>query len=239
MNLPPTPHTSKEYDQQLARARALVLQMGARVERQLVDAIECLASGSSVLIDEVMGHETLINALERSIDELCSQVIARRQPTATDLRELIAFIKTTTDLERVGDEAKKIALQARKILTDGGLHLPRYVEVRHMARVARQMLRDALDALEHKSVEHTASVVRRDDEVNDAFRAILRQLISFMIEDPRTIGPCLDILFVAKALERIGDHAKNIAEYVVYVVKGKDVRHGSLADIEREIGSAD
>jgi phosphate transport system protein len=239
VNSPNSPHTSKEYDEQLARARGLVQEMGATVERQLRDAIECLASGSEVLIDEVMGQEAVVNALERTIDELCSQIIARRQPAAADLRVLLALIKTTTDLERVGDEAKKIALQARKIFAGGGRILPRYVEIRHMAHVGREMLRGSLAALERTSVEGTAAVMRRDEEVNDAFRAILRQLISFMIEDPRTIGSCLDIVFVAKALERVGDHAKNIAEYVIYAVKGKDVRHVSVAEVERELDAED
>jgi phosphate transport system protein len=234
-----SPHISKEYDQQLARARGLVMEMGATVERQLLDAIECLASGSEALIDEVMGHENVVNTLERTIDAQCSQIIARRQPTATDLRELLALVKTTTDLERVGDEAKKIALQARKIFAAGGRVLPRYVEIRHMAHVAREMLSGALAALQRMSVEGMTAVVRRDEEVNEAFRAILRHLISFMIEDPRTIGSCLDIIFVAKALERVGDHAKNIAEYVIYAVKGKDVRHVSVADVERELGAED
>jgi phosphate transport system protein len=223
------PHTSKDYDQQLGEAHALVLQMGARVERQAVDAIECLASGSVALIDQVMRHEVVINALERSIDELASHIIARRQPAASDLRLLTAILKVTTDLERIGDEAKKIALQARKP------RLPGQSEVRRMARIVAGMLRRALDAFERLDLAGTAEVVRRDADVNDAFRAILRQLISYMIEDPRTISASLDLLFAAKALERIGDHAKNIAEHAIYAVKGADVRHATVAEIEQEL----
>jgi phosphate transport system protein len=233
-----TPHTSREFDQQLDQARNLVLEMGARVDRQVVDAQQCLASGSGPLADQVLRHEAVVNALERSIDELVGQIIARRQPAAADLRLLTALIKTTTDLERIGDEAKKIALWSRKIGAGSRPLLPRYVEIRHMAGVALEMLRAALASLEKLDLERTAQIVRMDDEVDDAFRAVLRQLITYMIEDPRTISGCLDIVFVAKALERVGDHAKNISEYVVYAVKGKDVRHISVEEIEREVGSA-
>jgi phosphate transport system protein len=235
MSTPQGPHTSKGYDHQLEQAHALVLQMGARVERQTLDAIECLASGSAALIDQVLRHELVINSLERSIDELASHVIARRQPAANDLRLLIAVLKATTDLERIGDEAKKIALQARKARLEGGVRLRREAEVRRMARVALGMLRHALDAFERLDLEGTADVVRRDAEVNDAFRGILRQVILTMIEDPRTISAGLDLVFVAKALERIGDHAKNIAGHAIYAVKGADVRHATVAEIEQEL----
>jgi len=237
MSVPQFPHTSKAFEQQLALAHGLVLQMGARVERQTLDAVECLSSGSAALIDQVLRHELVINSLERSIDELASQVIARRQPAASDLRLLTAVLKATTDLERVGDEAKKIALQARKARAEGGLRLPRRGEVRRMAQLALGMLRHALDAFERLDLESTADVVRRDADVNDAFRGILRQLILTMIEDPRTITAGLDVLLVAKALERIGDHAKNIAGHAIYAVKGADVRHATAAEIEQELRS--
>ena len=235
MSTPQLPHTSKDYDQQLGEAHALVLQMGARVERQAVDAIECLASGSAALIDQVLRHELVVNTLERSIDELASHIIARRQPAASDLRLLTAILKVTTDLERIGDEAKKVALQARKTRGEGSVRLPKQTEVRRMAKVVSGMLRRSLDAFERLDLAGTAEVVRRDADVNDAFRAILRQLISYMIEDPRTISASLDLLFVAKALERIGDHAKNIAEHTIYAVKGADVRHATVAEIEQEL----
>ena len=232
------PHTSREFDQQLDQARDLVIEMGARVERQVDDAVRCLVSDSGALADQVLRHEAVVNALERSIDELVGQIIARRQPAASDLRLLTALIKATTDLERIGDEAKKIALCSRRIGAGSRPLLPRYVEIRHMAGVALEMLRSAIASLEKMDLERTAQIVRMDDEVDDAFRAILRQLITFMIEDPRTITGCLDIMFIAKALERVGDHAKNISEYVVYAVKGKDVRHISVEEIEREVGPA-
>ena len=233
-----TPHTSREFDQLLDRARELVLEMCARVERQVRDAVQCLNPGTGALAEQVLRNEALVNVLERSIDELVGQIIARRQPVASDLRLLTALIKATTDLERVSDEAKKIALSSRKIGAGNRPPLPRYVEVRHMAAIALEMLRSAIESLEKLDPERTAQIERMDDEVDDAFRAILRQLITFMIEDPRTISGCLDVVFVAKALERVGDHAKNISEYVVYAVKGKDVRHLSVEEIEREVGQA-
>ena len=220
-----TPHTSREFDEQLRAAHELVLQLGARVERQVVDAIESLGSGSLSLIDQIVEHERAINALEMEIDALCGQIIALRQPTARDLRMLMAIIKSTTHLERVGDEAKKIALCARRLFSGGRPMLPRYVEIRRISQVVLGMLRTSLIALERMDIEGLESVPSRDRDVDDAFRAVLRQLITYMIEDPRTISAALDIVFVAKALERIGDHAKNVAEQVIYAVEGTDVRH--------------
>lgn len=233
-----TPHISTEFEQQLVEAHHRVLQLGGRVERQVVDAIESLGSGSQALVDQIMQHELVINALEMEIDALVGQIIARRQPTARDLRMLMATIKAATHLERVGDEAKKIALHVRRRLPGGRQVLPRYVEIRRIAQMVLAMLRTSLLAFEQMQVGDAASVAGSDLDVDDAFRGILRQLISFMIEDPRTISVALDIVFVAKSLERIGDHAKNICEYVIYTVHGKDVRHTRLEDAERELRAA-
>jgi len=202
------------------------------------DAIESLASGSPALINQILRHEAVINSLERSIDELAGQIIARRQPTAGDLRFVLAVVGITTDLERVGDEAKKIALQARKISADGGPAHPRIVEVRRMAAIVRHMLGEAVGALERLDPQAAVALAQRDAESDLAFQAVLRQLISFMIEDPRTITGCLDLLFVAKSLERIGDHARNVSEHVVYAAIGKDVRHSTPQEIERELRAA-
>ncbi len=234
MSAPQPPHTAKSYDDELGRAHALVLQMGARVVRQAQDGIACLQQRSAALVGQVLRHEAVINELERSIDELAGSIIARRQPAAQDLRLLTCVLKVTTDLERVGDEAKKIALRARADGSDA-MRLPRIADVPRMAREVTDMLRCALAAFEHFDLAGTAAVIRRDAAVNEAFRAILRQLVSFMIEDPRTISACLDLLVVAKALERIGDHAKNIAEHAIYAVKGADVRHATVAEIEQEL----
>jgi phosphate transport system protein len=226
-------HTSKDFDQALSRARDLVGRMAVRVERQLADAIESLRSGSPTLIAEILRHETEINDLERAIDEFSGQIIARRHPAARDLRLVVSLLGITTDLERVGDEAKKIALYARSISASGRSVLPRVVELRPMTALVRDMLRQANQAIEALDPNAAAALVRRDLDVNESFRAVLARLAGFMVEDPRAISACLDILFVAKSLERIGDHAKNIGEHVVYAAMGKDVRHASVHELER------
>jgi len=231
-------HTSTEYDELMARAHQLIVQMGERVKRQVDDAVESLASGSPALINQILRHEAVVNSLEREIDELAGQIIARRQPTAGDLRFVLAVVGITTDLERVGDEAKKIALQARKIFSDGSPAQLRTIEVRRMAAIVQDMLRAAVSALETLQPRAAIALARRDEESDLAFQGVLRQLISFMIEDPRTITTCLDFLFVAKSLERIGDHARNVSEHVVYAATGKDVRHTTLQEIEQELRAA-
>ena len=218
-------HTSSEFDEMLERAQTLLVQMGARVQRQVEDAITCLGSGSNLLIDQVMRHEVVINELERSVDALTGQIIARRKPAAGDLRLLLAFIKTTTDLERIGDEAKKIALRSRSIANDRWPTRPRHLEVAGMARLAVGLVRHAVNALEQLDASQVADAAKREDELDAALRAVLRELITYMIEDPRTISSCLDMLFVAKSFERIGDHATNVFEHVIYAVKGDDLRH--------------
>ncbi len=228
-------HTSKDFDQALGRVRDLVGRMAARVERQLADAMESLRTGSPALIAQVLRHEVEVNDLERVIDEFGGQIIARRHPAARDLRLVVSLLGTTTDLERVGDEAKKIALYARSISAAGRPLLARVVELRPMAALVRDMLRQATQALEALDPNAAAALVRRDLEVNESFRAVLARLAGFMVQDPRAISPSLDILFVAKSLERIGDHAKNIGEHVVYATVGKDVRHASAQEIEQAL----
>jgi phosphate transport system protein len=230
-----TPHTSKDYDERLAEARRLVRLMGERVSLQLSGALTCFASGRAAYMDHVMREEALVNRLERAIDELIGQILVRRQPAAVDLRLLLALAKMTTDLERVGDEAKNIALQARKIFSADRATGPGHAEVKRMGRMVLGMLRQALALLDTMQIEGTPELLRRDFEVDDLFGGILRQLITYMIDDPRTISACLDIVLLARALERIGDHSKNISEYVVYAVKGRDVRHTSIEEVEREI----
>jgi phosphate transport system protein len=200
------------------------------VRRQADDAVESLRSGSPALINQILRHEAVVNALEREIDGLAGQIIARRQPAAGDLRYVLAVVNITTDLERIGDEAKKIALQARKIHSDGKPAQPRMLEVRRMAGIVQDMLRAAVTALEQLEPRAAVALARRDEESDLVFQGVLRQLISFMIEDPRTITACLDTLFVAKSLERIGDHAVNVSEHVVYAATGRDVRHASAEE---------
>jgi phosphate transport system protein len=232
------PHTLRSFDQLVDVARQQLAQMGARVERQLADALECLSSGSRTLIDQVMRHEAVINDLERSVDALASQIMARQKPAANDLRLLITLLKATTDLERIGDESKKIALAARNVSSARWPMRPPYLDIDRMARSAQQLLRRAVQILNQLDPHDAAAVSRDDAEVNDALRNVLRQLISYMIEDPRTISSSLDVLFIAKSLERIGDHAKNLAEHVVYAVSGEDVRHADPAEIARASGPA-
>ncbi|HXC41352.1 MAG TPA: phosphate signaling complex protein PhoU [Burkholderiales bacterium] len=217
-------HISKQFDAELEAVRTRVLQMGGLVEEQIVNAIEGLASGNMELIDGVIANDHRVNAYEVELDEACSHIIAKRQPAAGDLRLIIAIIKTITDLERIGDEAEKIGRMAKLIHSSDRLHMPR-LEMKHVAGLTIDMLRHALDAFARLDSRAADEVVRQDRLVDDEFRSILRQLITFMMEDPRTITRSLEILFIAKALERIGDHSKNMAEYVVYMVEGRDVRH--------------
>jgi len=183
-------------------------------------------------IEKTIADDHRVNALEVGLDEACVHIIARRQPAAGDLRLLITVIKTITDLERIGDEAEKIARMSKLIHAAERQHMPR-IEIKHVAQRAVAMLRQSLDAFARLDVAEAMRVVKQDSAVDDEFRAIMRQLITFMMEDPRTITRALEILFIAKAIERIGDHAKNMSEYVIYLVKGRDVRHVSLDEMER------
>ena len=229
-----TEHTYKQYDAELEAVRSKVLQMGGLVEQQIVSALESLVSVNPKLAQEVMESDHLVNALEVQVDEDCSHIIARRQPTAGDLRMIMMVVKTVTDLERIGDEATKIARVAQKIYESDRMYKTRFTEINNMVALVRQMLRTSLDAFARLDVAKTIEVARQDEQVDEQFRAAMRQLVTFMLEDPRTISMSLEVLFVAKAIERIGDHAKNIAEYVIYMVKGKDVRHTTIEEIERE-----
>ncbi len=228
-------HISRQFDADLEAIRANVLQMGGLVEGQIKSAVESLVSGNVALMTKVIAEDHRVNAMEVKIDEACSQVIARRQPAAGDLRLVMAVIKTITDLERIGDEAEKIARMAKLLSQKQNPTIPRYQEIKHAAELALDMLRKSLDSFARLDVVMAAQVVRQDDQVDDEFRAIMRYLITFMMEDPRTISTSLEILFVAKAIERIGDHAKNMAEYVIYMVKGRDVRHITVDEIDKEI----
>ena len=206
--------------------------MGGLVESQIRRALEALASGDRAIADEVIANDHRVNAMEVALDGDCSQVIVKRQPAAGDLRMIFAITKTVTDLERIGDEAQKIARMAKSIHERGGASALPAVDVRHAAELAIAILRRALDAFARLDVAAAAEVIRADAGIDSEFRAILRQLITYMMEDPRTISTALDIVWIAKAVERIGDHAKNIAEYVIYIVKGTDVRHTSPEQLE-------
>ncbi len=227
-------HSSKQYDLDLETLRSRVLEMGGLVEAQIGAALNGLAVGDTRALDIVIAEDHRVNAMEVSIDTDCSHLIARRQPTAGDLRMVLAVIKIVTDLERIGDEAAKIARMGKQGYPQARLPRTPIAAVRHMGEIAIGMLRKALDALARLDPVAAASIVREDFAIDEEFRSIVRQLITFMMEDPRTISQALDILWVAKAVERIGDHSKNMAEQVIYVVKGTDVRHTSVEELERE-----
>jgi len=233
----PESHTSKQFDAELEQARKQVLLMGGLVEQQIVYAIEALRRGDASLTAQVVEVEVEVNRLERAVDEMCTTVIALRQPNANDLRLIMTMLKITTDIERIGDEAKKIALYAGQGRGLGRATLPRLSEITSMADLVKEMLRRSLDAFARMDVDSAASVAQRDLAVDRSFQSILRELLTYMIEDPRTISASIDVLFVAKALQRIGDHAKNITEYVVYLIKGKDVRHVTPEEFEDAVRS--
>ena len=233
----PEKHLSTQFDSELSAVSTRVMEMGGLVESQIQQAIYALSQFSVEVANVVSATESRVNAMEVDIDRELSSIIARRQPTARDLRLLIAISKITANLERVGDEAKKIALMAREFFRSGRAYMPRYLEIQRMSAIVMDMLRQALDGFARLDAEAAPEIARRDVEVDDSFRAVLRELLTYMIEDPRTISATLDIIFIAKALERVGDHAKNISEYVVYMIKGRDVRHLSAEEIEQALKS--
>jgi phosphate transport system protein len=232
--MPTTEHLSKQFDVDLETLRSRMLQMGGLIESQILAAIDGLYSGNLQAMDQVIENDRRVNGFEVSIDNDCSHIIARRQPAASDLRMIMGVSKAVTDLERVGDEAKKIAVVSRQIHESGRLQVPRLGEIRRAGGIVVGMLRKALDAFARLDAVAAAEVIRDDAAIDEAFRGIMRQLITFMMEDPRTISTALEIVWVARALERMGDHSKNMAEQVIYIVKGTDVRHTTFEDIERK-----
>ena len=230
-----TEHTIKQFDADMGTIRSGVLAMGGLVEKQLSRAIEELETeAAESAVDEVGADEKQINQMQVQIDHQCMQIIAKRQPAAVELRMVLTIVKITNDLERIGDEVKKIAYKAASAESDKLVRVRFYDVVRSLA-LAQRMLRMALDAFARLDVNAAAEIVDLDDEIDAAFASIMRQLISYMMEDPRTIGASLEIVFMAKSIERIGDHAKNIAEAVVQAVKGTDVRHATAAEIRAEV----
>ncbi len=229
-----TEHISKQYDQDLEAIRSRMMQMGGLVESQIRAAMEGYLDGNLERIEQVIAADSRVNELEIAIDDEIRHVIVRRQPAATDLRLIMAVSKAVTDLERIGDEAAKIARMAREIHSTVRAKGTRIATIGHVSEIAIGMLRKSLDAFARLDAAAAARVIGEDAAIDAEFRAILRQLITFMMEDPRTITTSLHIVWVAKAFERIGDHAKNIAEQVIYIVKGRDVRHSSLEEVERE-----
>jgi len=228
-------HISHKFDQEMESLRHQVLKMGGLVEQQIGGAVDALTNMDAASADEIILRDHKVNALEVAIDEKCTRILAKRQPAATDLRMVIAVIKTITDLERIGDEAEKIAKMTLHISEQDGKFSSRYAGIRHLGDHVKRMVHDVLDAYARLDVDAAIQVVRDDDEADEEYQNLMRMLITYMMEDPRTISEVLDVMWAARALERIGDHAKNIGEYVIYLVKGKDIRHIDLDEAEKNI----
>jgi phosphate transport system protein len=230
-------HILSRFNADLEGVRSGVLQMGGLVEQQLANGIKALYTGDGRLGEEVAKLDHRVNAMEVAIDDDCSRILATRGPTASDLRLIVAIIKTITDLERIGDEAEKLGNIASRLAT---LERPtdRYREIKHIGDLVADMVHGALDAFARMDTDAALEVARKDRTVDEEYEALQRQCITFMMEDPRSIRRALDVLWVARALERIGDHAKNICEYVIYMVLGKDVRHLAIEDVEKQLAAA-
>ena len=228
-------HISSQFDAELAGVSSRVLELGGLVESQIRHAVYALSQFSVEVADQVIATERGVNAMEVEIDRELSSIIARRQPTARDLRLLMAISKITTNLERAGDESERIARMVKLIVDQGITRSLPASELRVAADLASALLRKALDAFARLDVQTALTILKEDDLIDAEFDGFMRKLVTYMMEDPRTISASLDLLFVAKAIERIGDHAKNIGEFVIYVVKGADVRHTAIADIESAV----
>ncbi|APW38400.1 phosphate transport system regulatory protein PhoU [Rhodoferax koreense] len=228
-------HLSTQFDSELNAVSTRVMELGGLVESQIRQAIYALSQFSIEVAQQVVEVETRVNAMEIDIDRELSSIIARRQPTARDLRLLIAISKTTANLERVGDEANKIARMAISIINSGSARSLPTLDLRVAADLASGLLRKALDAFARLDTAAAVNILKEDDLIDQEFDGFVRKLITYMMEDPRTISSSLDLLFIAKAIERIGDHAKNVAECIIYIVKGADVRHTTMAEVESAV----
>ena len=228
-------HISSQFDAELGSVSSRVLELGGLVESQIRHAVYSLSQFNTEVVDQVIATEAQVNSMEIEIDRDLSSIIARRQPTARDLRLLIAISKITANLERAGDESEKIARMVKSIINSGNSRALPSSELRIASDLASGLLRKALDAFARLDVTEAVSILKEDDLIDAEFDGFVRKLVTYMMEDPRTISASLDLLFVAKAIERIGDHSKNIAEFIIYVVKGADVRHIALSDVESAV----
>ncbi len=227
-------HSSTQFNEALESIRNHLMEMGGLVEKQVVDALQALLQADSALAEKVIETEDKVDKLEMLIDEQCTRVLALRQPAASDLRLIIAVSKAVSDLERIGDESAKIARMGLQLAEEG--ESPRgYVEVRHIGNHVRNMLRDTLDAFARFDAKKALTVAAEDNEVDMEYASAMRSLVTFMMEDPRSITRVLNIIWSLRALERIGDHARNIGEQVIYLVEGKDVRHISIDEMEEKL----
>ncbi len=229
-----TQHISQQFNAELEEVRSHLLAMGGLVEKQVSDAVNALIEADSGLAQQVRDADQQINEMERNIDEECVRILARRQPAASDLRLIISISKSVIDLERIGDEATKIARRAIQLCEEG--EAPRgYVEVRHIGEQVRKMVQESLDAFARFDADLALSVAQYDKTVDREYKTALRELVTFMMEDPRSISRVLSVIWALRSLERIGDHARNIAELVIYLVRGTNVRHLGLARMAEEV----
>ena len=226
-------HISGRFNQELEDVRNHVLSMGGLVEQQLNSALDAVSKNDAVLAQKVRENDYKVNAMEVSIDEDCTRIIAKRQPAASDLRLVVAIAKTIADLERIGDEAKRIAKVALDSFTKDQQDL--LVNIENMGRQVSKMLHDVLDAFARMDVQRAFEVHKEDAKVDREYEAITRQIMTYMMEDPRSIPKIMDLVWSVRSLERIGDRCQNIAEYVIYFVNGKDIRHTSQEDIEKSL----
>jgi phosphate transport system protein len=231
----PDKHLSTQFDSELNHVSSLVMELGGLVESQIRQATYALSQFSEEVANQVIDGEARVNAMEVEIDRELTSIIGRRQPTARDLRLLMAISKTTANLERVGDEAEKMARMIKSIIKDGTPRSLPASELRVATEMASGLLRKALDAFARLDTATAVTILKEDNLIDQEFDGFVRKLITYMMEDPRTISASLDLLFVAKAIERVGDHAKNIAELIIYIVKGADVRHTSMDKIEETV----
>lgn len=227
-------HISQQFNMELEEIKSSLLEMGGQVEQQVSDAIRAVVSVDVKLASTVVQTDESVNEMELNIDEACNRILARRQPAASDLRLVLGIIKAVNDLERIGDEAAKVAGFAEQL--DGYGEAARgFVEIRHIGERVRRMVNMALDAFARFDAEAALEVAREDVNVDMEYGSAMREMITYMIEDPRSITRVLNVIWTLRSLERIGDHAKNIAEQVVYMVVGTDVRHAGLSSMEREV----
>jgi phosphate transport system protein len=227
-------HISERFNSELEDIKNRLLEMGGKVEQQLSAAVDALIDGDTGTAEAIINRDHEVNQMEMAIDDECATILARRQPAASDLRLVVTVIKVNTDIERIGDEAAKIARQAIK-LAEEGMSPSNYVEVRHIGAHVASMLRNALDAFARLDVDMAVEVVKDDSNVDKEYGSAMRSLVTFMMEDPRDIGAILNEMWALRSLERIGDHASNIAEHVVYLVRGQDVRHQSLESFVEQV----
>ncbi len=227
-------HISRKFNEELEQLRTQVSNMGGLVEQQLAQAIEAIVSADSSLGLEVARRDVEVNQFEVRIDEECGRILATRAPAAADLRLIVAVIKAITDLERIGDEAQRIGFLAARLAGETQ-SIKRYDELKALAEHVLDMVHDALDAFSRLDAEDALKVVEEDKLVDEEYDMVSRQCISMMMEDPHTISRFMDVSWVARALERIGDHAKNISEYVIYLVHGKDVRHTEIEEVREQV----